>query len=190
VGKVISGELRVVDALGQPLPPGQQGEVQIRGPAVMLGYFKNPALSASVMRDGWFSTGDVGSLDEEGTVTLHSRIKELIICAGKNVYPAEIDDVLMSHPEVAEACTVGLEDALAGEQVAACVVRAAGSAMSAEELIAHAQRRLAAYKCPKRILFVERIPRSSRGKVNRSSLCTLFAKDTARTDTEESRVNG
>jgi long-chain acyl-CoA synthetase len=189
VGKAITGELRVVDALGQPLPPGQQGEIQIRGPAVMLGYFKNPALTASVMRDGWFATGDVGALGADGTVTLHSRIKELIICAGKNVYPAEVDDVLMSHPDVTEACTVGLEDALTGEQVAACVVRVAGSALSAQALIAHAQQRVAAYKCPKRILFVDSIPRTSRGKVNRSSLCTLFAKEAARSVSEDSRAN-
>jgi acyl-CoA synthetase (AMP-forming)/AMP-acid ligase II len=174
VGHALGGEIRVVGADGVALPAGERGELQIRGPALMAGYYKNPTLTDEVLRDGWLATGDVGEIDATGAVFLHSRIKDLIIRAGKNIYPAEIDGVLMSHPEVTDACTVGLEDALLGETVAACVVRASGSSLSETGLIGYAREKLGAYKCPQRILFLERIPKTSRGKVSRSSLRPLF----------------
>lgn len=174
VGKALDCEIRIVDPSREPLKPGEEGELQIKGPGVMIGYYENPGGTAEVLRDGWFSTGDIGEIDETGAIFLYSRIKELIIRAGKNIYPAEVDHALMSHPEVVEACTVGLEDPLLGEKVAACVVLRRDSALGEAALIAHVQERLAAYKCPERISFVEQIPKSSRGKVRRSRLRSLF----------------
>jgi len=174
VGKALHCEIRIVDTSGRPMPPGNQGEVQIKGRSVLKGYYLDPGLGGQVLHDGWFSTGDIGELDAGGGLYLHSRIKDLIIRAGKNIYPAEVDRVLMSHPEVAEACTVGLPDALLGETVGSCIVLRGDASCDAGALIAHARQRLAAYKCPQRIVFVERIPKTSRGKVNRSHLRIYF----------------
>jgi acyl-CoA synthetase (AMP-forming)/AMP-acid ligase II len=157
------------DSVGLPLGcefrVGEGGELQIKSPSIMTN---------AVLNDGWFATGDVGEIDSTGAVLVHSRIKDLIIRAGKNIYPAEVDSVLMSHPEVADACTVGLDDRLLGEKVAACVVRAADSSLGEPGLIEYTRRKLAAYKCPQQIAFVDRIPKTSRGKVNRSNLKTFF----------------
>jgi long-chain acyl-CoA synthetase len=174
VGKALDCEIRAFDSNGQPLKPGEKGELRVRGHSVMGGYYKHSNVPDTVAQEGWFATGDVGEVDESGAVFLHSRVKEIIIRAGKNVYPAEVDGVLMSHPEVADACTVGLEDQLLGESVAACVVRREGSSLSEGALIDHVRGRLISYKCPQRILFVERIPKTSRGKVNRAKLRSLF----------------
>jgi long-chain acyl-CoA synthetase len=163
---------RNLESVGLPLGceiRSHSGELQIKGDSVMRGYFKGEAAT-----DEWFATGDIGEIDGTGAVFLHSRIKDLIIRAGKNIYPAEVDRVLLSHPEVADACTVGLDDPLLGEKVAACVVRAVGSTLRESALIEYAQNKLAAWKCPQAIAFVERIPKSSRGKVNRSTVKALF----------------
>lgn len=174
VGKPIDCEIRVVGANGAALSPGESGELQIKGPSIMIGYYKKDRLTRGIMQNGWLATGDIGEIDETDAVFLHSRIKEIIIRAGRNIYPAEVDFVLMSHPEVLEACTVGLKDAILGETVAACVVRNENSSLTEDALIAHAQENLVAYKCPERVLFVDQIPKTSRGKVNRSTLLPLF----------------
>lgn len=175
VGMAVNCDMRVVDASGKPLPAGERGELQIKGPNVMSGYYRYSGQGGNVVNDdGWFSTGDIGEISVTGAIFLHSRIKELIIRAGKNIYPAEIDSVLMSHPDVIEACTVGLHDPLMGEQVAACVVRGDKSSLTENDLIAHAQKSLVDYKCPQQILFVDKIPKTSRGKINRANLSTLF----------------
>ena len=167
-------EIRAIDSQGNALQAGERGELQVRGPSILAGYFKNDALTREVISDGWFSTGDIGELDASGAVHLHSRIKDLIIRAGKNIYPAEVDGVLMTHPEIADACTVGLHDDLLGESVAACVVRGDGASISESGLISYASQALAAYKVPQKIAFVDRIPKTSRGKVNRAALRSQF----------------
>jgi long-chain acyl-CoA synthetase len=174
VGRALSGEIRAVGTDGAPLPPGERGELEIRNPGLMNGYYRHPAATREVLRDGWLATGDLGWVDLSGAVFVVSRIKELIIRAGKNIVPVEVDGALTSHPEVVEAWTVGLDDPLLGERVAACVVRSDGASVTEAELIAHAQTKLAAYKCPQRILFVDQIPKTSRGKVNRARLRPLF----------------
>jgi long-chain acyl-CoA synthetase len=178
VGIAHGCEIRAVDDAGKPLPPGQAGELQVRGPSVMLGYYKNPELTAQTIKDGWFCTGDHGKVDGENRVFILGRIKELIIRAGLNVYPADVDAVLLSHPEVAEAYSVGLEDKMLGEKVVAAAVRKEGSTISEQDLIAHCRANLAGYKCPERICFVDAIPKTSRGKVNRANLRPLFAAST------------
>jgi len=155
-------------------PTGEIGELEVWGPSVMLGYHGDPEATARVLRDGWLSTGDLGRVDERGRVFLSGRSKELIIRAGANIYPAEIEGVLLRHPGVAEAYVVGLDHAILGEKVAACVVRKPGAAVSDADLLRHCRAVLAPYKCPETIRFVDAVPRSSRGKVSRAALQALF----------------
>ncbi len=174
MGKAISGDIRAVDTEGNVLPAGETGEVQVRGPSVMRGYYRHNHSKDQVSDDGWLFTGDLGEVDASGAVILHSRVKEIIIRAGKNIFPAEIDKILMSHPDVADACTVGLDDALMGEKVAACVVLKEDSQLDEQALLSHTQKSLATFKCPQQILFVPSILKTSRGKVNRANLKSLF----------------
>jgi acyl-CoA synthetase (AMP-forming)/AMP-acid ligase II len=177
VGTMFNCEIRVVDPTTRAeLPPGSEGELQVKGPSVMLGYLKNPELSAKVLQDGWFSTGDIGRVDPQGRVYLLSRIKDIIIRAGLNVYPAEVDQVLLRHPAVADAVCVGIEDPLLGERVAACVVFREGMNVTERQLVDHCKQFLAPYKCPDRIKFVPEIKKTARGKVNRGNLRPLFTE--------------
>ncbi|MEO8700889.1 MAG: class I adenylate-forming enzyme family protein [Kofleriaceae bacterium] len=177
VGKAFNCEIRAVDpATRQPVAAGVEGELQVKGPSVMLGYLKLPELTATVLQDGWFSTGDIGRVDPNGHVYLMSRIKDIIIRAGLNVYPAEVDQVLLRHPGIADAVCVGIEDPLLGERVVACVVRRPGSEVGERDLIDHCKQFLAPYKCPDRIRFVEEIKKTARGKVNRANLRPLFSE--------------
>jgi acyl-CoA synthetase (AMP-forming)/AMP-acid ligase II len=157
------------------LPAGEIGELQVSGPSVMLGYQGDPEATARVLRDGWLTTGDLGSVDAGGRVYLAGRSKELIIRAGANIYPAEIEGVLLRHPDVAEAYVVGLDHEVLGEKVGAAVVRVQGTQVSERDLIGHCREVLAAYKCPETIRFVDAVPKTSRGKVTRASLVALFA---------------
>ncbi|HMG52457.1 MAG TPA: AMP-binding protein, partial [Kofleriaceae bacterium] len=157
-----------------PLPAGELGELEVSGPSVMLEYCGDPEATARALRDGWLATGDLGRVDERGRVYLAGRSKDLIIRAGANVYPAEIEGVLLRHTAVAEAYVVGLDHAVLGEQVAACVVRRPGATASDGELIGHCRAVLAAYKCPELIRFVDAVPKTSRGKVSRAALQAVF----------------
>jgi acyl-CoA synthetase (AMP-forming)/AMP-acid ligase II len=157
-----------------PLPAGEIGELEVFGPSVMLGYDGAPEATAEVLRDGWLSTGDLGWVDDRGRVFLAGRSKDLIIRAGANIYPPEIEGVLLRHPDVAEAHVLGLDHAILGEKVAACVVRQDGAGVSDADLIHHCRSALSAYKCPETIQFVAAVPKTSRGKVNRAALRALF----------------
>jgi acyl-CoA synthetase (AMP-forming)/AMP-acid ligase II len=177
VGTAAGCRIRAVAIDGDartPLPAGAIGELEISGPSVMLGYDADPEATARVLRDGWLATGDLGRVDDHGRVYLAGRSKELIIRAGANIYPAEVERVLLRHPGVAEAHVVGLDHALLGEQVAACVVRRDGADISDVDLIRHCRAELATYKCPETIRFVDAVPRTSRGKVSRATLKTLL----------------
>ena len=174
VGTAVGCRFRAVDASGAELPAGTTGELQLSGPSVMLGYYQDPEGTARVLRDGWLATGDLGSVDAAGRVYLAGRSKDLIIRAGANIYPAEIEGVLLRHPAVAEAYVVGLDHAILGELVAACVVLKRDATASDRELRAHCQQFLAAYKCPERVMFVAAVPKTSRGKVTAASVRALF----------------
>ena len=178
IGVATGCTMRAVTTDGShaPLPPGEIGELQIAGPSVMVGYRDDPEATARVIRDGWLATGDLGSVDDAGRVFLAGRIKDLIIRAGANIYPAEVERRLLGHPEVAEAYVLGLEHAVLGEQVAACVVRRPGASVSDRALVQFCREGLAAYKCPDRVVFVEAVTKTSRGKVNRARLKSLFAE--------------
>jgi malonyl-CoA/methylmalonyl-CoA synthetase len=163
-------ELRISDpGSAQPCPAGAIGEVQIRGPSVCDGYWKRPEeTSQAFTDDGWFRSGDLGCLDEEGYLQLVGRSKELIISGGFNVYPNEVETALDAHPGVAESAVCGVPDADLGEVVVAGVVRTPDSDVTTEALQGFAREQLAAYKLPRRIAFLDALPRNAMGKLQRS----------------------
>ena len=165
-------ELRIIDIrTGGSLPQGEAGEVQARTARIMKGYWRKPEATAEVLTsDGWFRTGDVGELDPGGYLFLRDRLKDMIISGGENIYPAEVEDALAWHPEVAEVAVIGVPDDEWGETPRGVVVRTAGSNVSADDLIRFARERLAHYKCPTSIEFVDVLPRNATGKVLRREL--------------------
>ena len=162
-----------MDEKGNLLPQGEKGEVVVRGPNVVDGYENNPEANATAYVNGWFRTGDQGVLDDEGYLRLTGRLKEMILRGGENIAPREIDEVLLTHPAVAEAVTFGLADEKYGEEVAAAVVLREPA--TAEEIIAHCRERLAAFKTPKTIYITEQIPRTATGKIQRRIVAAAFA---------------
>jgi acyl-CoA synthetase (AMP-forming)/AMP-acid ligase II len=167
VGYARSGvDVAVLAADGSPAAIDEIGEIVCRGDVVMSGYWKNPDATAATLRDGWLHTGDMGSFDARGFLTLRDRSKDVVISGGSNIYPREVEEALIEHPGVAEACVVGAPDEEWGEVVVAFIV---GSA-SAEELDAHLLERIARFKRPKRYEFVDEIPKNSYGKVLKREL--------------------
>ncbi len=165
-------EIKIVDleSGSKEMPAGETGEILIKGPQVMKGYYKNPEATAAVLKDGWLYTGDIGFMDEEGYLTVVDRKKDIIIAGGFNIYPNEIDDILFGHPKIAEACTIGVPDQYRGETVKAYIVLQEGEAMNAEEVEAFCRESLAPYKIPKQVEFIEELPKSSVGKILRRAL--------------------
>jgi acyl-CoA synthetase (AMP-forming)/AMP-acid ligase II len=163
-------DVAIVDASGAPLPVGEVGEVACRGDVVMAGYWNNPTASGEALRDGWLHTGDLGSRDARGYVTLRDRSKDVVISGGSNIYPREVEEVLLAHPGVAETCVIGQPDAEWGEVVVAFVVAVPGTSVSADSLDTHCLERIARFKRPKRYLFVDSLPKNSYGKVLKREL--------------------
>lgn len=165
-------EYKVVDvATGtQELPPGEVGELIIRGSQVMKGYWNMPEETAAVLRDGWLYTGDLASIDEEGYVTIVDRKKDLIIAGGYNIYPREIEEVLYEHPAVREAAAIGVPDPYRGETVKAIIVLKDGQQASEEDILAHCRKNLAAYKVPRIVEFRAELPKTNVGKILRRAL--------------------
>ncbi|HKV86128.1 MAG TPA: acyl-CoA synthetase [Ktedonobacterales bacterium] len=165
-------EARVVDTeTRRPLPDGDTGEIEVRGPHVFAGYWNRPDATADAFaEDGWFKTGDLGWRSADGYYTIAGRARELIISGGYNIYPREVEDALAAHSAVAEVAVLGLPDADLGEQVVAVVVPVDGAAVSADELVAYCRERLASYKKPRRVVFVESLPRNALGKVQKHLL--------------------
>jgi acyl-CoA synthetase (AMP-forming)/AMP-acid ligase II len=163
-------DVAVVDADGEPLPDGQPGEIVCRGDVVMAGYWNNPTATAETLRGGWLHTGDIGSIDVRGYLTLRDRSKDVVISGGSNVYPREVEEALLTHPAVLEACVVGQADPEWGEVVVAFVVLVGGKRANDAALDAHCLERIARFKRPKRYLFVESLPKNSYGKVLKREL--------------------
>ena len=165
-------EIKIVDLeTGEKeLGPGEDGEICIRGPQVMKGYYKRPEETAAALKDGWFYLGDIGRLDEDGYLTISDRKKDMIVAAGYNIYPAEVDQILMLHPDVLEACTVGVPDAYRGETVKAHVVPAQGKTLDPADLEAHCKKNLAAYKVPTEFILVDELPKTAVGKILRRTV--------------------
>lgn len=167
-------EARVVDVqTRQVLPPNQTGEIEVRGPHVFAGYWQRPEATAeSLAEGGWFRTGDLGDVDEDGYLRITGRARELIISGGFNVYPREVEEVLAAHPAVAEVAVLGLPDADFGEQVVAVVVPRPGvERPAAEALVEYCRERLASYKKPRRVEWLQALPRNALGKVQKHVLC-------------------
>ncbi|MEW6213219.1 MAG: fatty acid--CoA ligase [Acidobacteriota bacterium] len=163
-------DVRVVDADGNPLPPGEVGEIVCRSPQVMKGYWNLADATASAIRDGWFYTGDAGYFDEEGYLYIHDRLKDMIISGGENIYPAEVESVIFSHPAVADVAVIGVPDEKWGEAVKAVVVKKAGADVTEEDIIAFARERMAHYKAPRSVDFVAALPRNPSGKILKREL--------------------
>jgi len=160
------GELRIADADGDSLAPGEVGEILYRGPNVMKGYWNRPEATAEAIdEDGWFHTGDAGYLDEDGFLFISDRVKDMVISGGENVYPAEVEGVLYEHPAVAEVAVIGLSDEKWGEAVTAVVALNEGAELTLEELRDFADGKLARYKLPLRLHIVDALPRNPAGKV-------------------------
>ncbi|HVF32925.1 MAG TPA: long-chain-fatty-acid--CoA ligase [Acidimicrobiales bacterium] len=163
-------ELRIVDEAGDDVPDGDVGELWIRSVQVMKGYWSKPEETAAALTpDGWFKSGDAG-YRKDGFVYLHDRVKDMIVSGGENVYPAEVENALMAHPEVADVGVIGVPDERWGESVHAVVVRAEGSEIDPQGLIAFARERLAGFKCPKSISFTDALPRNPSGKILKREL--------------------
>jgi long-chain acyl-CoA synthetase len=171
VGWAIDGcEVRVVDDQDRPVPAGTSGEVVMRGQNIMKGYFRNPEATAEAMRNGWFHSGDIGILDEEGYLAIVDRKKDMILRGGYNVYPREVEEVLYSHPAVREAAVIGVPDEAHGEEVRAVVALKEGVAATEEEIIAFCKERVAAYKYPRSVQFRPSLPKGPTGKILKREL--------------------
>lgn len=164
-------EARIVDLeTGEVLPPGQAGELQVKGPQVMKGYWKRPEETAKVLVDGWLCTGDIAKMDEDGYFYIIDRKKDMIIAGGFNIYPREVEEVLFEHPAIQEAAVVGVPDPYRGETVKAYIVLKEGMQLSEKELEKFCRERLASYKIPRLVEFRKELPKSTIGKVLRRVL--------------------
>ncbi len=163
-------EVRITDACGEVLPVGETGEVEAKGAVVMLGYWDNSKANAETLKDGWLRTGDVGRLDAHGFLTLSDRSKDVIISGGTNIYPREVEEVLLTHPAVSEVSVIGMPDAEWGEIVVACVVLAKDAAADEAVLDAHCLNTIARFKRPKYYAFLDTLPKNNYGKVLKTEL--------------------
>ncbi|MFG1395042.1 class I adenylate-forming enzyme family protein [Xanthobacter agilis] len=170
-------EVRVADQDGRTLPPGETGEIVVKGPTVMRGYWRNPKATADAIRDGWLFTGDLGRMDDDGFLTLTDRSKDVIISGGTNIYPREVEEALLTHPAVREVCVVGEPDPEWGENVVAYVVTAPDMDVTDAALDAHCLSSIARFKRPKRYERRDELPKSNYGKILKT---VLRAEITAR----------
>ncbi|MGM0788356.1 MAG: AMP-binding protein, partial [Thermodesulfobacteriota bacterium] len=163
-------DMKVVDDMDRELPANREGEIIISGPMLMKGYWKLPEETARVLQNGWLYTGDVGYYDEEGYFFITERKKDLIIKAGENIAPREVEEVVCSHPAVSEAAVVGMEDEVYGEDIKAFVVLLPGKSATEEEIIEHCRASLKSFKSPKQVVFMDSLPKSLVGKILRKEL--------------------
>ncbi|MCW2779005.1 MAG: putative acyl-CoA synthetase, partial [Frankiales bacterium] len=174
VGKPLPhAEVAILDDAGSPVPQGQDGEVCVRGAGVMKGYWKSPEQTADTVVDGWLHTGDIGRLDEDGFLYIVDRKKDLIIRGGFNVFPRDVEDVLLAHPDVTQAAVVGRPDEAHGEEVVAFVALRAGAEVTGEELVAYSKEHLSKYKYPREVRVVPQVPLTSVGKTDRKAVRAL-----------------
>ncbi|MEJ8854949.1 long-chain-fatty-acid--CoA ligase [Variovorax robiniae] len=167
-------EVRIVDPFGDEVPLGTVGEVVVRGPNVMQGYWNKPELTAAALRDGWMHTGDGAWMDADGFIFIADRLKDMIVSGGENVYSAEVENALAQHPAVAACAVIGIPSDKWGEAVHAVVVRKPQQEVDCEALIAHCKALIAGYKCPRSVDFVEALPLSGAGKVLKTKLREPF----------------
>ncbi|MGH8705522.1 MAG: class I adenylate-forming enzyme family protein [Burkholderiales bacterium] len=168
-------EVKLVDKRGRATAPGQSGEILVRGPNVMRRYWNNATATAAAFEEGWFKTGDLGRVDDEGYYWIMGRSKDVIISGGENIYPAELENVLADCPAIVESAVIGIEDPKWGEAACACVVVKPDSDLSESAVLALFKDRLARYKHPRRIVFLDSLPRNALGKVQKFELKRLIA---------------
>ncbi|MCZ6671702.1 MAG: long-chain fatty acid--CoA ligase [Verrucomicrobia bacterium] len=165
-GKPIAGvDLKILDENDQEVPQGERGEIVMRGPNIMKGYYKNPEATAEAMRGGWFHSGDIGYIDEEGDVFIVDRKKDMILRGGYNVYPREVEEVLYTHPAVMEAAVIGIPDERYGEEIKAVISLKPEQQATSEEIIAYCKKHLAAYKYPRHLEIRDALPKGPTGKL-------------------------
>jgi len=180
-GRATAGvEIRIIDVYGQPLPAGGIGEVICRSTQVMKGYWNRDEDTHAVIKNGWFHTGDMGYLDDQGYLYIYDRKRDMIITGGENVYPAEVENVLYSHPAIFDVAVIGVPDEKWGEAVKAVAVLKSGMTLSANQLIEHARGNLAGFKLPKTVDFVDDLPRNATGKVLRRLIREPYWKSQGR----------
>lgn len=171
VGTVIDNvEAQIWDEADRPLPVGEVGQIVLKGPNIMKGYYNNPAATAEALKDGWLKTGDMGRLDDEGYLFLVDRMKDMVNSAGLKIWPREVEEVLYQHLGVAECAVIGVPDELYGESVKACVVARPGVEICAEDIIHFCKERLASYKAPRIVEFMDGLPKTPAGKVLKTEL--------------------
>lgn len=173
-------EIRIVDTEGREVPLGTVGEVAVRGPGVMLGYWNKPAETAAAVRNGWMHTGDGGRMDEDGFVFIVDRLKDMIVTGGENVYSIEVENAVLKHPAVAMCAVIGIPDEQWGELVHASVVLKPGVQTTADSIIEHCKTLIGNYKCPRSVAFLEALPLSGAGKILKNKLREPFWKDKQR----------
>ena len=167
---VAHSQARVVDAAGRDVAPGERGEIWLRGPNLMSGYWRNPDATADAFADGWLRTGDVGHRDADGFYYIDDRVKDVVISGGENIYPAELEAVLADCPDIAEAAVIGRPDPTWGEIPIACIVPHPGAALTRADVLALFPNRLARYKHPRDVIFLNALPRNAMGKIQKHDL--------------------
>ena len=172
-------EVQVADADDHPLPPGELGEVLVRGDSVMSGYWSDPEATASTLRGGWLHTGDLGVFDEDGFLTLKDRSKDVIISGGANIYPREVEEVLLRHPGVAQASVIGRPDREWGEAVVAYVVPATGAGIDTSDLDDFCLQHIARFKRPRDYRVLDSLPKNNYGKILKTALREMDQKNTS-----------
>ncbi len=163
-------EVKIFDLNDKELPPNEQGEIVVRGPNVMKGYYKNPEATAEALRGGWLHTGDVGYMDEEGYLFITDRIKDMVIKGGYNIYPSEIEGYLDENPAIQEVAVIGIPDEKYGEEIMAFVVKMPNQEITEEEVIQFAQSKMTPFKSPSRVKFVNALPKNLVGKIQKKEL--------------------
>lgn len=172
---VIGTELKIIGDNGETLPAGEVGEILVRGPQLMKGYWKREEATAATLKDGWLHTGDAGLIDDEGYLYIKDRVKDMIISGGENVYPAELEKVLLAHPDIADAAVIGVADDKWGEVPLAVLVAQDGNQLDIDALTAFCKDKLAGFKIPKKLAYVDMLPRNPSGKILKKILREQFA---------------
>ncbi|MHB8894564.1 MAG: o-succinylbenzoate--CoA ligase [Candidatus Geothermincolia bacterium] len=183
-------EIKIFDEEDKELPQGEMGEIVIKGPNVFKEYWKMPEETARALKDGWFHTGDMGRMDEEGYLYIVDRKKDMIISGGENIYPAEVEECIFAHPMVADVGVVGMHDQKWGEAPLALVVRVEGQEPSEEDIINFCKDRLARYKTPKKVIFVDELPRTPTGKILKKELRAMYVEGGDRSIVERTDIGG
>jgi acyl-CoA synthetase (AMP-forming)/AMP-acid ligase II len=173
-GPAVGNHLEIVDPHNRPLPPGQVGQVRLAGPNISPGYYQDPQATAAAFRDGWFYTGDLGRLDDEGYVFLTGRLKDVINRGGEKIAPREIEDVIYLLPQVQDAVVAGVPDATLGEEIAVFLVARDHCSLTIQQVVEHCAGRLPAFKVPRHVHFVPEVPRAAAGKIQRRRLREMY----------------